>query len=98
MMISEHGVSLNEGMLLCCLSTHGTLSSSDIADSIGLTYSNTSKVIGSVEKKGLIKRTLDENDKRSMLFALTAEGAERLKQIKNRPAPMPSIIENALKT
>lgn len=47
----RYGLCLNEGMLLCCLRQEPRLSSGDIAKLLGLTHSNTSKVIRSVEKK-----------------------------------------------
>ncbi|SBV92778.1 conserved hypothetical protein [uncultured Dysgonomonas sp.] len=46
---------LNEGMLLCSLNTQ-KYSSNELASVLGLTNSNTSKVIKSVEKKGIIRR------------------------------------------
>lgn len=40
-----HQLCLNEGMLLCCLSRKKRLSSGEIAEQLGLSNSNTSKVI-----------------------------------------------------
>ena len=51
-----HHLCLNEGMLLCCLSRKKRLSSGEIAEQLGLSNSNTSKVIRSVEDKGYIER------------------------------------------
>ena len=79
--ISDYGLSLNEGMLLCCLSEKGIVSSTDIANNLGMTCSNTSKVIKSVESKKLIQRSLNEEDKRSMLFSLTEEGKKKLAEL-----------------
>ena len=39
-----HHLCLNEGMLLCCLSRKKRLSSGEIAEQLGLSNSNTSKV------------------------------------------------------
>ena len=41
----EYRLSMNEGVLLCCLARHGELSSGEIAEMLRLTCSNTSKVI-----------------------------------------------------
>ena len=49
-----HHLCLNEGMLLCCLSKKKRLSSGEIAELLGLTNSNTSNVIRSVEDKGYV--------------------------------------------
>ena len=55
-----HQLCLNEGMLLCCLSRKKRLSSGEIAEQLGLSNSNTSKVIRSVEDKGYIERNLGD--------------------------------------
>ena len=60
----EYRLSMNEGVLLCCLARHGELSSGEIAEMLRLTCSNTSKVIRSVEGKGFVIRKLGEEDKR----------------------------------
>ena len=57
-------------------------SSSEIAKKLGLTNSNASKVIRSVEEKGLVERRLGKEDKRQMYFVLTPEGMKKLKEIK----------------
>lgn len=75
-----HGVGLNEAMVLCCLE-NASLSSGEIAESTGMTCSHTSKMIGSVEGKGLIERVLGERDKRQMYFHLTVKGRECLQGI-----------------
>ncbi|MEF9932397.1 MAG: MarR family transcriptional regulator, partial [Bacteroidales bacterium] len=74
----EYNMSLNEGMLLCILSKIKIASSGDLAKELGLTCSNTSKVIKSVEKKEFIKRVIGNNDKRQMYFSLTNEGLARM--------------------
>ena len=75
-------VGLNEGMLLCSLYTFGECSSGKVAELLGLTLSNSSKVIISAEKKGLVKRISGEVDKRQMIFKLTAEGEKCIEAIK----------------
>lgn len=87
----EHALSLNEGMLLCSLKT-GKYSSGEIADMLGLTCSNASKVIKSVEDKGLIKRMLGEGDKRQMYFCITEAGVDKLLEIKCENAKMKAVL------
>lgn len=77
----RYDICLNEGTLLCSLSNN-KFSSSEIATLLGLTNSNTSKVIKSVETKGLIKRIIGEQDKRQMYFILTPKGHKVLETIK----------------
>jgi DNA-binding MarR family transcriptional regulator len=80
--VKKHNLCLNEGMLLCTLSNVDKLSSGEIAEMLGLSNSNASKVIRSVENKGLIKRELGNQDKRQMNFLLTDEGLAVIKKIK----------------
>lgn len=77
----KHDLGLNEGMLLCTLCTE-MYSSSEIATNLGLTNSNASKVIRSVEEKELIERILGKEDKRQMYFVLSPKGKKKLKEIK----------------
>jgi DNA-binding MarR family transcriptional regulator len=92
-MIKAHGLSLNEGMLLCTISKNDQLLSSAIAEQLGLTCSNTSKVIKSVEKKGLIHRSLGDEDKRQMLFSLTSAGSNKLQEMKSCSCDVPQELK-----
>jgi len=93
----EFNLSLNEGMLLCSLNDNQCLSSKEIANSLDLTCSNTSKVIRSVEIKGFIERTLGEEDKRQMYFALTSEGKNKINKIKTSPLDIPQSLKAIIK-
>lgn len=92
----QHGLCLNEGMLLCTLLQTGKLASGEIAEQLGLTHSNTSKVIRSVEDKGYIQRILGENDKRQMYFILTEEGKKVIYQIKTSKMDIPEKLLGVL--
>lgn len=87
---------LNEGMLLCCLSKKRRLSSGEIAEQLGLTNSNTSKVIRSVEDKGYIERNLGDSDKRQMYFSLTAEGKKILEEMEGCHLEIPELLRSVL--
>ncbi len=69
-----HGVSFNEAMILCGLRSSERMSSGEIGELIGQTRSNASKIIASVERKGLIERGIGSDDKRRMYFVLTSRG------------------------
>lgn len=84
-------VSLNEAMLLCCIGQE-TLTASVISEQTGLAPSNTSKVLRSIEKKGLINRSLGEIDKRQMCFSLSDKGMETLMRIKNEEISIPEFL------
>ena len=88
----SYGICLNEGMALCSLSKAGRLSCGELGEMLGLTPSNTSKVLRSVEGKGYVNRELGTNDKRQMYFSLTEKG--RVLLGRNRNA---RITENTIR-
>lgn len=94
--IEQFGLTLNEGMLLCTLQEHTRLTAGELSDALGLTASNTSKVIRPVERQGLITRLVDENDKRRMVFTLTRQGKERIKAIKKATYDWPELLKQAI--
>jgi putative transcriptional regulator len=91
-----HGININEGMLLCLLSENKSLTSGEIAEALGLTCSNTSKIICAVEKKELISRIMGKTDKREMYFSLSAAGKKRLKEMKECDWELPEILTQVL--
>lgn len=92
-MVEKYGLCLNEGMLLCTLSNaKRPLSSGEIAEMLGLTTSNASKVIASVERKGLIERSLGNADKRHMYFKLTGAGHGKLRAVTYGTVDLPDQL------
>jgi Transcriptional regulators len=77
-----------------CFAKKGKALSGELAGELGLTYSNASKVIKSVENKGLIQRELGKEDKRNMYFSLSKKGEEVLKEIKCSKMELPNITLN----
>lgn len=92
----KYGISLNEGMALCSLSKTANLSSGELGELLGLSTSNTSKVICSVEKKGYVERVVGTKDKRNMYFSLTASGQDLLKNIGCGMVEVPQSLEKLL--
>ncbi len=93
----QYRLSMNEGVLLCCLARHGELSSGEIAETLRLTCSNTSKVIRSVENKGFVMRKLGEDDKRQMYFSLTEAGRAELDRLQPCSVALPELLARLLK-
>lgn len=85
-------VNINEAMLLCTLREKGELSSGAIAEALGLSASNASKVIASSERKSLISRNLCKEDKRQMFFSLTPIGKEKIETMRNEQIDIPEIL------
>lgn len=94
--MQTYNLSLNEGMLLCTLLARPKLTSGEIAEALGLTASNASKVIRSVEEKKLIARLVGKSDKRQMHFALTAEGKARITAVKEGVFEMPPLLQQVV--
>jgi DNA-binding MarR family transcriptional regulator len=86
-----YGVGLNEGMALCSLSRAGRLSSGELGELLGLSLSNASKVIASVERKGLVERVMGESDRRRMFFSLTDRGRALLESVDCSHPDLPSL-------
>ena len=80
----RYGLGLNEGSLLCALSDCPKLSSGDIAR------------IRSAEKKGLIQRSLGDDDKRQMYFSLSPEGADCLARLQCCDIQVPELLQKLL--
>jgi DNA-binding MarR family transcriptional regulator len=93
----DYGLCLNEGMLLCSIKEN-KYSSSEIAEMLGLTNSNASKVIKSTENKGYIKRLMGENDKRQMYFAITSAGLKKLNEIKCEGEAITTLLNSITNT
>lgn len=85
-------LNLNEAMLLCLLNEESSMTSTEIAEKLGLTASNASKVLGSVERKNLVKRSLGKTDRRQMHFKLSEQGQEKLGHIDCGRIELPEIL------
>ena len=92
-----YGICLNEGMTLCSLKKKGRLSASELGDLLGLSHSNMSKVIKSVEKKGYVERVVGEIDKRQMYFTLSDKGKICLNQLKENEIEVPKMLKPLFK-
>lgn len=87
-----YGVSLNEAMVMCSIGKE-YIAASTISERTGLTASHTSKVIRSAEKKGLLVRSLCDEDKRKMYFSLTDEAKAILEKIRNQGVEIPEMLQ-----
>ena len=76
-----NGITINEGMLLCCLKDGKPRSANELCDFVGLSNSRVSRVITTVEDKGYIVREMGTSDKRQMIFTLTDSGKQKTKEM-----------------
>lgn len=93
----RHGLCLNEGMALCSLKK-GQKTSSELANDLGLSNSNMSKVIKSIEEKSLIERMLGEEDKRQMYFKLSKSGLDKLQAMHTEECRMTEVLDAIYET
>lgn len=92
----RYGICLNEGMALCSLSKTERMCPGELGELLGLTPSNTSKVLRSVELKGLVTRQLCCKDRRQMYYSLTQKGHELLASVSCREVETPEILRDWL--
>lgn len=90
--VKATGLTLKEGMLLCCLSENDC-NATHLAEKIELSCSNCSKVINSAEKKGLIQRHFGLSDKRQIRFSLTNSGKTKVELMKQNLPEIPQILK-----
>lgn len=88
----NYGVSLNEAMVLCCIG-EDKLTASTISHNIGLLPPHTSKTLRSIEKKGLVKRSMGTQDKRQMYFKLTPDGKEIIERLRANGVDVPEMLQ-----
>lgn len=91
-----YGIGLNEGMALCSLTKAERLTSGELGELLGLTPSHTSKVLASIERKGLVERTLGKEDKRQMYFSLTTAGQTLIGTIQCNEVSCPQTLASWL--
>ena len=80
----NNGITINEGMLLCCLKDGNPRSANELCDFVGLSNSRVSRVINAVENKGFIRREMGVKDKRQMIFTLTELGKQKTKEMQKQ--------------
>jgi DNA-binding MarR family transcriptional regulator len=76
-----NGITINEGMLLCCLKDGKPKLANELSDFVGLSNSRVSRIINTVESKGYILREMGTTDKRQMIFTLTEQGKRKVKEM-----------------
>ena len=86
-----HGITLNEAMVMCCIGSD-KVTAGDIAKAAGIKASHLSKILHSIENKGLVKRNFGDTDKRQVCFVLTPVATETLSRLKCTGIPIPSIL------
>ncbi|NDV78870.1 MarR family winged helix-turn-helix transcriptional regulator [Dysgonomonas sp. 511] len=87
-----NGITINEGMLLCCLKDGKPRSANELCDFVGLSNSRVSRIITAVEDKGYINREMGAVDKRQMIFSLTTKGIEKTKEMQAKKLDFSELV------
>lgn len=85
-------ITINEGMLLCCLKDGKPKSANELCEFVGLSNSRVSRVINTVESKGYIKREMGTIDKRQMIFTLTDSGKKKTKEMQAKDFDFSELV------
>lgn len=89
-------ITINEGLLLCCMKDGAPKTANDLCEFIGLSNSRVSRIINTVEKKGYIKREIGNTDKRQMVFTLTVEGKIKIREMQGQGMEMEKLKSRIL--
>ncbi|MBB6276432.1 winged helix DNA-binding protein [Porphyromonas circumdentaria] len=93
-----YSLSLNEAMVLCALGEIAVPTiPSQLGAQIGFRNSHLSKLLRRLEQKELISRSLGQEDRRQMFFALTSKGEERIQQLDLEQIEIPEMLRPLLK-
>lgn len=74
----QTGLSFNDALLLCGVNK-GIFEPSALAKELELSPSRLTRILDSLENRGLVKRTLSSMDRRSLTVSLTETGREMIK-------------------
>jgi MarR family transcriptional regulator, organic hydroperoxide resistance regulator len=72
----ELGLALSEAQAVWLLGTAGALTTKDLAGRLGIDPANASTLVTRLERRGLVQRDADADDRRRRLVSLTDNGAE----------------------
>lgn len=93
--LSTYGITINEGIILCMLS-EGSRNAGEICTDCSLSTSRLSKVLGSLEGKGYVIRTIGEKDRRVVIVSLTSKGLDKVTAMKAEDICIPTPLANLL--
>lgn len=89
----KNNITINEGMVLCCMKDEKPRTANEICEFVGLSNSRVSRIINAVETKGYILRKMGSIDKRQMIFTLTEEGKKKIKEMMKHEINLSALIK-----
>ncbi len=92
-----YGLSLTEAMVLCAIDG-GCRYAHDLADDVGLSPSRLSRIIASLERKDLLQREQNRDDRRHWQNSPTEKGIALLTHMKTEGIDIPPALESIIGT
>lgn len=87
-------ITLNEAMILCTLKCSSErMTATNLSKQTDLSPSHTSKMLRILEEKGLIIRTLGNEDRRQMYFHLSPTGKQRVTELELDKVEIPELLK-----
>lgn len=83
--VRQHGqqtLSSSQASTLASVDALGPVRLGDLAGHEGVTAPTQSRLVGSLERQGLLRRMPDPEDRRATLLAITAQGRRQLEQLR----------------
>ncbi|MDR2948823.1 MAG: winged helix DNA-binding protein [Bacteroidales bacterium] len=93
----KNGITINEGMVLCCMKDGKPKSANELCGFVGLSNSRVSRIINTVETKGYIIREMGAVDKRQMIFTLTEAGSQKIKEMMKQELNLSELVKELTK-
>ncbi|MDD3996268.1 MAG: MarR family transcriptional regulator [Sphaerochaetaceae bacterium] len=90
------GISLNEAYCLCAVS-EGIAEPGRLAEEIGLSRSRLSRILDTLETKGLLERTISPDDRRNILVRLTEKGNNKIHKLHHTDIALMPPLSNIIK-
>jgi DNA-binding MarR family transcriptional regulator len=75
-------LTLSQWSALVTVELHGRLRIGDIADREGVSAPTATRLVASLEERGLLQRETDESDRRSSHVSITADGRRQLEEFR----------------
>lgn len=81
---SSDDLTLTQGSALVTVALHGPITLGDLALAEQVAPPTITKVVAKLAEYGFVARTVDESDRRIHRVSITADGSERLDQVRQR--------------
>jgi DNA-binding MarR family transcriptional regulator len=92
----KYGGTMSIGFALLNIHTEEGTPATKIAPMMGLEARSLTRLLKSMEEKGLIYRETDKNDKRSVRIRLTKEGRKKKEKAKNTVLRFNEVVRNEI--